>query len=224
MSLNLPQRYSDGYQLHHFQIAFPAIPNTNVKSRVSRRVRDLRFGSRICNAPRTLARGVWHVGTDPGPQIFRVPPLQILLYHDGTSGIAHFGVDDIPVKNLGQLVFYRSKSEDKFSPNAKPGLFAGWRIEPGFSYHMVTYVLDLAKVKHRSGAWDDPFSVPEAELCVREGNPMFPLKNAAEQSLPNLGFADPSFEVPDPLPLPFSSWSGLTQKARFVSHIPGFWS
>ena len=68
-------------------------------------------------------------------------------------GVAHFGVDDIPVKKLilGQLAFYRSKSDDKFSPNAKPGLFAGWRIEPGFSYPLVTYVLDLAKVKHKSG-------------------------------------------------------------------------
>ena len=133
-------------------------------------------------------------------------------------GVAHFGVDDNPVKKLilGQLVFYRSKSDDKFSPNAKPGLFAGWRIEPGFTYRPVTYVLDLAKVKHKSGAWDDPFSVPEAELYVREGDPVFPLKNAAEQSLLNLGSADPSVEVPEPLPLPFSSWSGLTKKARRI--------
>ena len=28
--------------------------------------------------------------------------------------------------------------------------------------------------------------------------------------------ADPSFEIPDPLPLPLSSWSGLTRKARRV--------
>ena len=80
----------------------------------------------------------------------------------------------------------------------------------------MTYVLDLAKVKHKSGAWDDPFSVPEAELYVREGDPVVPLKNAAEQSLLNLRSADPSFEVPEPLPLPFSSWSGLTKKARRV--------
>ena len=44
----------------------------------------------------------------------------------------------------------------------------------------------------------------------------FLLKNAGEQSLLNLGSADPSFEIPDPLPLPFSSWSGLTKKARRV--------
>ena len=137
-------------------------------------------------------------------------------------GVARLGADDIPVKKLilGQLVFYRSKSEDKFSPNAKPGLFAGWRNEPGFSYRMVTYVLDLAKVKRKSGAWDDPFSVPEAELYVREGNPVFPLKNAAEQSLLKLGSADPSFEVPDPLPLPFSFWSVYVTYSRFLELGP----
>ena len=69
--------------------------------------------------------------------------------------IAHSGADDIPVKKLisGQLVFYRSKSDDKFSPNAKPDLFAGWRIVPGFRYCLVTYVLDQldhARVKHKS--------------------------------------------------------------------------
>ena len=97
--------------------------------------------------------------------------------------IAHFGAEEeSPVKKLllGQLVLHRSKSDDEFNPNAEPGLFAGWRIEPGFGYRLVTYVLDLAKVKHQSGAWDDPFGVPEAELYVREGDPVFPLKIAAE--------------------------------------------
>ena len=41
--------------------------------------------------------------------------------------VAHLGYDDIPPIKfvLGQLVFYRSKTSDKFAPNAAPGLFAG---------------------------------------------------------------------------------------------------
>ena len=38
---------------------------------------------------------------------------------------------------------------------------------------------------------------------------MFPLRKAAEQSLLNFGSADPSFKIPNLLPLPFSSLSGL---------------
>ena len=52
-----------------------------------------------------------------------------------------FAIDDAgsevnPVKTLllGQLVFYRHKNESKFGPNAAPGLFAGWRLEPGGIY------------------------------------------------------------------------------------------
>ncbi|OLP93635.1 hypothetical protein AK812_SmicGene24425 [Symbiodinium microadriaticum] len=115
------------------------------------------------------------------------------------------GRDEVPVKKLllGQLVFYRNKSDSKFGPNAAPGLFAGWRLEPGCIYRSVTYVLDLEKLRLKSGAWTDPLSVPEAELYVRSGDPVFPLRNAAEHAL--LSFAElGDVEIPEPLPLPFT--------------------
>ena len=81
--------------------------------------------------------------------------------------VAHLGYDDIPpIKRvLGQLVFYRSKIGDKSAPTAAPGLFAGWRLEPGCAYKGVGLVLDL-KLKNRSGAWTDPLLVPEQEIYV----------------------------------------------------------
>ena len=115
------------------------------------------------------------------------------------------GREEVPVKKLllGQLVFYRHKSESKFGPNAAPGLFAGWRLEPRSIYRSVTFVLDLEKLRLKSGAWTDPLNVPEAELYVRSGDPVFPLRHAAEHGL--LSFAEMGdVEVPEPLPLPFT--------------------
>ena len=44
----------------------------------------------------------------------------------------------------------------------------------------MTFLLDLEKLRAKSGAWTDPVSVPESELYVRSGDPVFPLRNAAE--------------------------------------------
>ena len=78
--------------------------------------------------------------------------------------------------------FYCSKiGGDKFAPNAAPGLIAGWRLEPGS-------VLDLAKLKNRTGAWTDPLPVPEQEIYVTADDvPGFPLKDASEIALSRLG-------------------------------------
>ena len=104
---------------------------------------------------------------------------------------------------LGQLVFYRRKHDSKFGPNAAPGLFAGWRLEPGGIYRDVTFVLHLEKFRTKSGAWTDPVSVPESELYVRSRDPVFPLRNAAEHAL--LTFADDGeVTAQDPLPIPFT--------------------
>ena len=115
------------------------------------------------------------------------------------------GRDESHVKKLilGQLVFYRHKHDSKFRPNAAPGLSAGWRLEPGGIYRDVTLVLDLEKLRSRPGAWTDPVSVPESELYVRSGAPVFPPRNAAEHAL--LTFADDGeIAAQDPLPFPFT--------------------
>ncbi|CAE6955300.1 GIP [Symbiodinium natans] len=131
--------------------------------------------------------------------------------------VAHFDAEDVPPRELilGQLVFYRARADSKFGPNAKPGLFAGWRLEPGFLYRSVVYVLDLAKVRFKLGSWEEVISVPEAELYVRSGDPVFPLKNAAEHTLQLCGGED--FAIPDPLPLPFSGdQANVKKKARRI--------
>ena len=104
--------------------------------------------------------------------------------------VAHLGYDDIPPIQCvwGQLVFYRSKIGDTFAPNAAPGLFAGWRLEPGCSYKSVGLILDLAKLKNRSGAWTHPLPVPEQEIYVKDDVPGFPLKDASEIALSRPGF------------------------------------
>ena len=59
------------------------------------------------------------------------------------------------------------------APNAAPGLFAGWRLEPGCAYKGVGLVLDVAKLKNRAGAWTDPLPVPEQEIYVKDEAPGF---------------------------------------------------
>ena len=114
----------------------------------------------------------------------------------------------------GQLVCYRSKIGDKFAPNAAPGLFAGWRLEPGCAYKGVGLAVDRAKFKNRSGAWTDPLPVPEQEIYVKDEAPGFQLKDAVEIALSRLGFDE--VVMADPLPLPFSTADVIRKKARGV--------
>ena len=102
--------------------------------------------------------------------------------------------------------FTHSKIGDKFVPNAAPGLFAGWRLEPGCSYKGVGLIFHLARRENRSGAWTDPLPVPEQEIHGKDDVPGFPLKGASEIALSRL----------DPLPLPFSAADVIRKKARRV--------
>ena len=66
----------------------------------------------------------------------------------------------------------------------------------------MTLVLDLEKLRTKTGAWTDP--TPSLSfMYVRSGAPVFPLRNAAEHAL--LTFADEGEVTPhDPLPIPFT--------------------
>ena len=79
---------------------------------------------------------------------------------------------------------------------------------------LVWSLLDLAKLKNRSGAWTDPLSVPEQEIYVKDDVPGFPLKDASGIALGRLGFDE--VVMPDPLPLPFSTADVIRKKARRV--------
>ena len=88
-----------------------------------------------------------------------------------------------PMLALGQLVHYRKVTPDKMSANAAPGIFAGWRFEHGLVYKKVTLVLDYNALQQKSGGYYNSISVPEQELYIPEGEPIFPLKAAADKAL-----------------------------------------
>ena len=97
---------------------------------------------------------------------------------------------------FGQLCYYRKKSQSRktLEPNMAPALFLGWRIDPGLRYRDVVRVLDYQEFRTKGlGSSTD---VPEAELYVEEGPPVFPLANARALALAHGG--DPEkVDLPD---------------------------
>ena len=78
----------------------------------------------------------------------------------------------------GQLVYYRKKgpSTRALDPNLQPGLFLGWRLDAGMRYRFVTKVLDYAEFRAKRNTL--VVDVPQDELFVEEGPPVFPVANA----------------------------------------------
>ena len=155
----------------------PSLPNRFPhNSQMEREIRSFEEGVRsvFLNAGFSIRPQLWPAACKYGAMAlnltYAAPQDKDLTRWD--FAVAYLGYDDIsPIKCvLGQLVFYRSKIGDKFAPNAAPGLFAGW----------VGLVLDLAKLKNRSGAWTDPLPVPEQEIYVKDEVPGFPLKDATD--------------------------------------------
>ena len=63
-----------------------------------------------------------------------------------------------------------------------PGLFLGWRVDPGIRYWGILRVMDYTtgfREKRNVSAID----VPEPELFIEEGPPVFPVANATNASL-----------------------------------------
>ena len=103
---------------------------------------------------------------------------------------------------LGQLVFYRTKSQykPKLDPNAQPALMAGWKLEFGMRYRGVLLVLDYHALREGKITC---VQAPDREVYTRD-TVTFPLANVAERALDN--FSDPSIgdlESQEPLPIPF---------------------
>ncbi|CAE7560940.1 RE1 [Symbiodinium natans] len=83
---------------------------------------------------------------------------------------------------FGQLVWYRTKlSKLTLEPNMSPALFLGWRIDAGMRYRGVTRVLDYHAFRNKREV--SVIDVPEPELFVEEGEPIFPLANATRKAL-----------------------------------------
>ena len=77
--------------------------------------------------------------------------------------------------SFGQLMYYRDKRVSKrtLEPNVSPCLFLGWRIDAGFRYRYVVRVLDY--MDYKVSEHINVQEVPEAEICVEDGPPCFPM-------------------------------------------------
>ena len=84
----------------------------------------------------------------------------------------------------------------------------------GLTYRKQVYVLDYELLRQKTGGYFNPIAVPEVELYIPDGNPIFPLKEAAEHALAH--FTKPSIEGETfaPLMLPFTPDALLGKRPR----------
>ena len=103
---------------------------------------------------------------------------------------------------LGQLVFYRTKSQykPKLEPNAQPALMAGWKLEFGLRYKGVLIVLDYEALREGKIV---SVQAPDREVYTRD-SAVFPLPEVAEKAL-DRRFSDPSIVDLDPHSIPTSN-------------------
>jgi len=193
--------------------------------------RDIRTFEEITRAVHlasgfTLFPGLWPVSCSYAAAAYTITALPPILEHERDTDAAQAKLQQTryfaatgenfpgPMLALGQLVHYRKLSSDKFTANAVPGIFAGWRFESGLVYKRVVLVLDYQALQQKSGGYFNTISVPEPELYIPDGEPIFPLRAAAEEALNK--FADGSIEdrpIP-PLMLPFTSDALLEKRPR----------
>ena len=109
---------------------------------------------------------------------------------------------------FGQFVWCRLKSAGKrtLEPNMAPGLFMGWRIDPGMRYRRVPKVMNYQSFRTNGSV--SVHDVPEPELFVEEGDPVFPIAAAADRALrtgdgevPEYATRDVPF-IPEGIPAP----------------------
>ena len=104
---------------------------------------------------------------------------------------------------LGQLIYIRDFNQQKFGANAKPAIFAGYRIDTGPKYKDVYLALDYKALQDRTPGYNVPTSVPVEEVFVPEGAPVLPLATAAHTALAEFGAMNLD-KIPH-LDVPFSS-------------------
>ena len=101
---------------------------------------------------------------------------------------------------LGQLVYVRDLGQQKFGANAKPAIFAGYRMDTGPKFRDVFLVLDYQSLKNKTPGYHVAGSVPTEEIYCPEGPPVLPLAAAAQNALAEFGSVNldniPHLEVP----------------------------
>jgi hypothetical protein len=107
-----------------------------------------------------------------------------------------------PMVPLGALVFFKDKTPGALAlaPGAKPGIFAGWRIESGLRYRKVLRILDLVKLQAQEGRFWQPADLYESEVHIPRSF-TFPLANAKKAKLEGrtLSLDTPEIEPPSDL-------------------------
>ena len=123
---------------------------------------------------------------------------------------------------FGQLVWYRLKSAGKrtLEPNMAPGLFMGWRIDPGMRYRRLLKIMDYQSSRTNGNV--TVHDVPEPELFVEEGDPVFPIAAAADRALRTGDGEVPEYAIrgvpviPEGIPAP-SSPSGFKSRSVYIT-------
>lgn len=130
---------------------------------------------------------------------------------------AAFGEEFLgPKYLLGQLGFVRTKApgKSKFSPNAEPAIFVGWRLDFGMRYRGVLYFVLYSHLRESMSSY--PVSQFHEEEVYFNEQVTFPLQSAAESALKVL--KDPKqveLDDIDSLPVPFVDVE-LIKKTRRV--------
>ena len=114
---------------------------------------------------------------------------------------------------LGQLVYVRDLNQQKFQANAKPAIFAGYRLDTGPHFKGVHLVLDYKSLQDKTPGYNVPLSVPFEEVFIPEGDPIMPLFTASQAALAEFGGL--KLEGVPNIDVPFSSLpSSATPRER----------
>ena len=114
---------------------------------------------------------------------------------------------------LGQLVYVRDLNQQKFQANAKPAIFAGYRLDTGPHFKGVHLVLGYKSLQDKTPGYNIPLSVPFEEVFIPEGDPIMPLITASQAALAEFGGL--KLEGVPNIDVPFSSLpSSATPRER----------
>ena len=105
---------------------------------------------------------------------------------------------------LGQLLYVRDFQREKFQANAKPAIFAGYRLDAGSTYKgRCISSLRLNALKELSSGYQNTMSVPCEEAFIPDGPPVMRLYAASQAALAEFG--DRNLESIPHIDVPFSS-------------------
>lgn len=88
---------------------------------------------------------------------------------------------------MGQLVYVRDLNQQKFQANAKPAIFAGYRLDTGPHFKGAHLILDYKSLKEQTPGYNIPTNVPFEEMFIPEGDAVLPLLTASQAALAEFG-------------------------------------